>query len=194
MAERGLCSKTCYRGRLAKSEWTHYVRSADDLADYKHILPSLWICWRRLYPIILVLACDIGQQLDMNAAFTPTVGLGCRSGGYFVYMIIVVGLICIEMIVWCFTHETTHTPGPIVESVLDSNVISAGETRFPSVDYRSDCTTPTFRDLMKNLIIRPCEIFNTGWLAYIILCAGLWGVSDMRLYGEFVGRQWSKAF
>ena len=81
-------------------------------------------------------------------------------------LIIVVGLICIEMIVWC---KTTHTPDPIVESVLDSNVISVGETRFPSVDYRSDCTTLTFRDLMKNLIIRPCEIFNTGWLAYIVL-------------------------
>lgn len=41
--------------------------------------------------------------------FTPTVGLGCRSGGYVVYLIIAAALLLTEILIWWLTHKTTHT-------------------------------------------------------------------------------------
>lgn len=148
---------------------------------------------------------DIGHRLMGNVDFTPTQGLGCRSGGYFVYIIMAVGLLMIEMFVWWLTHESTHTSNdPVARAVTG---LERRLTRSNSFSRRilakrwyhivaSSCTTLTFRDVMKNLLIRPCEIFNTGWLAYTILAqvfgayqtcdcmASLWGPDGVRLFGR----------
>lgn len=105
-------------------------------------------------------------------------GLGCRSGGYFVYMTIAVGILLIESFVWWLTHETTHTPNDPIARIgtglerrltRTNSFPQSGLTKRIYQVVRSSCTTLTFRDVMKNLVIRPCEIFNLGWLAYIIL-------------------------
>lgn len=51
------------------------------------------------------------------SGFTPTSGLGCRSGGYLVYIIVALGLLAIEVLVWWLSHETTHTDNDILRRV-----------------------------------------------------------------------------
>jgi len=153
-----------------------------------------------------ILPANVGQRLMANEDFTPTEGLGCRSGGYFVYITMAVGLLIVEMFVWWLTHESTHTSSDPVARIVTG--LERRLTRSNSFSQRrlkkrlydiviSSYTTLTFRDLMKNLFIRPCEIFNTGWLAYIILAqvfgayqtcdcmASLWAPNGVRLLDRY---------
>lgn len=116
------------------------------------------------------------MRLTVPADYTPTVGLGCRSGGYAVYIIIALGLLAIELVVWWLTHERTPSPN--------------GQDNLPQTKYEDGQVSPTSpgmqrtpgawsrlhilwdrmdtRDVIRIFIIRPSEIFNTGWLVYII--------------------------
>ena len=104
-------------------------------------------------------------------------GLGCRSGGYLVYVCIALGLLVIELLVWWLTHETTHTPEDLMARVSSrlQRHLSRGVNRekvradWPRLHAcLSWFTTVYFRDVMKNFFIIPCEICNTIWLLYII--------------------------
>ena len=110
--------------------------------------------------------------------FTPTVGLGCRTGGYLVYIVIAMGLLLIELLTWGLTHETTNTqkdPLRRIGSKLQRNFSSrssslekekTGKERIEA--FFKWFESGTFRDVMKNFVIRPIEATNTGWLVYII--------------------------
>ncbi|KAL6721732.1 hypothetical protein ACLMJK_000837 [Lecanora helva] len=109
--------------------------------------------------------------------FTPTAGLGCRTGGYMVYMVIAMFLLLIELIVWWVTHETTHTaadPLARVRTRLERRLTESDDME-KRVLLRSWTERviawihqQTFRDVIRNFVIRPGEITNTGWLAYIV--------------------------
>ena len=130
-------------------------------------------CSRHLYPSL---------TSKRMAGFTPTVGLGCRSGGYLVYFIIALGLLVIELLVWWLTHETTHTPDDIVArlgSTLERRVTETNgikkRTRLRRYLHK---TLPwfrrlAFRDVMENVIIRPLEAANTVWLSYTVFAQTL---------------------
>ena len=109
--------------------------------------------------------------------FTPTVGLGCRSGGYLVFMVIALGLILIEILVWWLTHETTHTADDLLARVgtkLERHLTRGDMPEKPKrVGGRTQrllswFRTTTFRDVVRRFVIRPGEMINTGWLTYII--------------------------
>ena len=110
--------------------------------------------------------------------FTPTVGLGCRTGGYLIYIVIAMALMVIELLTWGLTHETTHTdfdPLRRIGSKL-SRSFSSLSTPSPNPSMHQhyfsrflrylECGT--LRGFMKNMIIRPFEAVNTVWLCYII--------------------------
>ncbi|KAL9130441.1 MAG: hypothetical protein Q9217_001364 [Psora testacea] len=60
----------------------------------------------------------VGLQLCLDlAGFTPTVGLGCRTGGYLVYVVIALGLLFVEVTVWWLSHATTQKPNDILRRV-----------------------------------------------------------------------------
>lgn len=113
--------------------------------------------------------------------FTPTVGLGCRAGGYLIYLLISLFLLIIELTIWWLTHSTTHTPDDLLARVgkkiehhrsfqLESSLEAAGQ-RPAAVRAHAVLDwfrSTTFRDVMKNWLLRPAEVINTGWLAYII--------------------------
>lgn len=110
---------------------------------------------------------------------TPTVGLGCRSGGYLIYMVISLGLLTTELTVWWLTHATTHTPEDILAQVgtkLEDRLArveggmgnQAKQKSHRAHAILSWCRSKTFRWVMKNFFIRPCEVGNTVWLAYIV--------------------------
>ncbi len=111
--------------------------------------------------------------------FTPTAGLGCRSGGYLVYFVITVFLLLIELAVWWLTHETTHTSKDILarlgkklahhRSLQRQGSAETGEVKSQRAHavlhwFRSTA----LRDVIKNYLMRPCEMVNSVWLTYII--------------------------
>ena len=94
-----------------------------------------------------------------------------------VYMIIALGLLVIEILVWWLTHETTHTADDLLSRVgtrLERHLSRGGDqettplTRAKAQRLLLWCTSTTFRDVIRNFVIRPGEIINTGWLTYII--------------------------
>ncbi|KAL9601234.1 MAG: hypothetical protein Q9219_002639 [cf. Caloplaca sp. 3 TL-2023] len=106
--------------------------------------------------------------------FTPTVGLGCRTGGYLIHIVLALALLGIEIGIWFLTHDTTHTPSDLMRRVS-----TRLERRFtdPEKGLRHDSRvhrliaylqSRAFRDVIKVLIIRPLEAFNSAWLVYII--------------------------
>lgn len=108
---------------------------------------------------------------------TPTVGLGCRSGGYVIYGVVALGLLTTELTVWWLTHMTTHTSEDILAQMVaqvESGVGKKAEQKSRRVHaLLSWFRSKTFRWVMKNFFIRPLEIGNTVWLAYIVFAQAL---------------------
>ena len=133
-----------------------------------------------------VLSCNpsrrgsIGILADMcTEVFTPTVGLGCRSGGYLVYFLIAVGLLSVELVVWWLTHERTHASPhyiPRIARRLKEQFKPDHESSAVRKVHRLFAwfTTSTFRDIVRNFVLRPGEVANAIWLIYII-CAQTFG-------------------
>lgn len=99
-------------------------------------------------------------------------GLGCRTGGYLVYICIAVGLLVVEIAVWFVTHETTHTGADInfrLGSRLERHYSrpDIGNQKAPTKGrihaFLSWFTTRAFRDVMKRLVLQPIEAVNTVW-------------------------------
>lgn len=103
---------------------------------------------------------------------TPTVGLGCRSGGYLIYGVVALGLLTTELTVWWLTHMTTNTSEDILVQMVAQVESGVGKkTKQKSRRFHAMLSwfrSKTFRWVMKNFFIRPLEIGNTVWLAYIV--------------------------
>ena len=69
----------------------------------------LWFDLREIRQIIsatIIVAGTAGGSFIISY-FTPTVGLGCRSGGYMVFTVLAFGLALIEMSVWRWANRKT---------------------------------------------------------------------------------------
>ena len=108
--------------------------------------------------------------------FTPTVGLGCRTGGYLIYVVIALGLLAIEMCTWWLTHDTTHTdhdPLRRVGSRLHRHFSKLSSEKQSQMSERTKSflhwfLSGSFRGFIRNFVLCPIEASNTGWLTYII--------------------------
>ena len=94
-----------------------------------------------------------------------------------VYIVIALGLLVIEILVWWLTHETTHTAddllarvGTRVERHLSRGAIQekSAMAREKTHRFLSWFTSRTFRDVVRKFVLRPGEIINTAWLTYIL--------------------------
>ena len=125
---------------------------------------------------------DIAQYLLMSCCvdYTPTVGLGCRTGGYMIYLVMALGLLAIEIFVWWLTHETTHTSQDLLVragSVLERRLSRTQSSQLEKMNKWQErqqnlvswVTSTTFRDVMRNAVLRPIEVANTAWLVYIVM-------------------------
>ena len=106
--------------------------------------------------------------------FTPTVGLGCRSGGYLIFNCVALGTFIIEGLIWRFVPEG---------SIWDNGPISRFGATLTRRITREDPETvhPTLRkivwwlkhsssrDRVEAIVLRPLECANTIWLAYIVM-------------------------
>ena len=119
----------------------------------------------------------VSLHADAWTDFTPTVGLGCRSGGHFVYMIVSFGLLAIELVVWYLTHETATKTPVNVQTRLKSALQHFHIEKKHGVPIRKRVLSSirswwsllSSREAMKNLVLRPGEAFNSIWLVYIIM-------------------------
>ena len=115
------------------------------------------------------------SHISTSPGFTPTVGLGCRTGGYLIHIVLALSLLFIETGIWSLTHDTTHTHNDLLRRVstkLERRFTDPEKGLQPAhrrlhrlIAYLH---SRAFRDIIKMLLIRPLEAFNTGWLIYII--------------------------
>lgn len=94
-------------------------------------------------------------------------------------MVIALGLLTTELTVWWLTHQTTHTSEDILVQVgtkLEDRLarVEGGMSDQAAQKSRrihailSWFRSKTFRWAIKNIFIRPFEVANTVWLAYIV--------------------------
>jgi hypothetical protein len=71
----------------------------------------MWFDIREFWQVgsaVLIVAGSCGGAFTLSF-FTPTVGLGCRSGGYTIFFSIALGLMIVEMTVWLLTSPYEMT-------------------------------------------------------------------------------------
>ena len=141
-------------------EWLEGANARQRLVDgpTDHGVPSLRglhyfdlkELWQLLSANLVVLTAVAGAFLI--SFFTPTVGLGCRSGGYLIFYIIAFSLFLIEYLAWWFLPDKSAVLGD----------------QFPN--YRQPASRGRFstRQMLEYFVLRPLECFNTIWLSYII--------------------------
>lgn len=106
--------------------------------------------------------------------FTPTVGLGCRSGGYLIFNCIALGTFIIESLIWRFVPEgSIWDNGPITRF---GNTLTRRISRGYPGNIHPALRRLTWwlknsssRDRLEALVLRPLECVNTIWLAYIVM-------------------------
>lgn len=95
--------------------------------------------------------------------YTPTVGFGCRSGGYTIFFMIAFGEAFFEGVVWWF----------IPEGVPSSKRADLGpESKSSFFRFFQKCRANWKYDprwIFEIVLLRPLEIANTAWLIYIIV-------------------------
>ena len=132
-------------------------------------------CWQVLSAFIIVSGSSLGAFL--LSYFTPTVGLGCRSGGYVVFNIIALGTFGLEALVWWRFPANSKAQSDVVikvYSALDKQLTRSNTGRFGKrfrdfVQRRlRRWSGMTNRDRFEELVLRLLEVANTGWLSYII--------------------------
>lgn len=132
-----------------------------------------------------VLSCklDLSGRRARNSSsldYTPTVGLGCRSGGYLIFIVLALGIFSVELLVWWLTPDGSSLRYGQEDAIIrwGSNVgrrLSRADSNGWMAKGRSRAqrllhawTSMTFRDRIEVLFLRPCEIVNIGWLVYIV--------------------------
>lgn len=147
-----------------------------------------WFDWREVWQIFSAVAVVTGTITGsiIISYWTPTVGLGCRSGGYMIFIIIAFSSLSIEMLVWWLTPtkagealEWLPKPAggdPLVR--LESRIgrtLSRSQSRplQASLLMKIQAWMRAWEDLqfrpkIEILVLRPLDLINTVWLVYIV--------------------------
>ena len=72
----------------------------------------VWFDFREFWQIISAIVIVGGScgGVFILSYFTPTIGLGCRSGGYTIFFTVATGLLIVEMAVWMYFSPYEITP------------------------------------------------------------------------------------
>ena len=133
------------------------------------------VFWQMLASFVIVSTAVFGAFL--LSYFTPTIGLGCRSGGYMIFYILACVNLFIEFLCWLYLGPREKGDGEDAIQRLGTNIqrrmSRAGKenhvlfrwARKFSSWWQSLCK----RDVIEIFILRPLEIVNTIWLMYIVM-------------------------
>ena len=138
-----------------------------------------WFDFRELWQMTGAILIVVGSAAGafIISYFTPTVGLGCRSGGYMVFTVIAIGLLTIEMLIWWLVPEHASSTDDVVTRI--GTKLHHTATQKGSILYHqgfrekvhkslSWWTRLSIRDRLEYCLLRPIEYFNCAWLCYII--------------------------
>ena len=119
---------------------------------------------------------------DLYPDFTPTVGLGCRSGGYTIYIVIALASFAIELIVWWSTSQDSVRSRVRRYSVENPWMLALSKTfsrgdhdaravrAQHSIQRRFSWLTETpIHVKIEYFLLRPLDLVNSTWCAYIVL-------------------------
>lgn len=142
---------------------------------------------RQMASSICIVCSSVGGAFILSY-YTPTVGLGCRSGGYMVYIVISMFLFLAEMTCWglrtCHVEYprrarwiSNHMPqdpvlmllhhlGRTLNRTNTGNFTRAGRTQIKRLLECWECSMWTDH---VDMLLRVVEVGNSIWLAYIVL-------------------------
>lgn len=130
--------------------------------------------WQMTGAVIIVVGTCLGAFI--LSYFTPTVGLGCRSGGYIVFATISLGLFLCELLTWRLSsphhkERMKHIRDWVVRFRNKVGLTNRSDDATDStMDNIKDLFRPDFHQrLAERYFFRPAELINTVWLLYIVL-------------------------
>ncbi|KAL8831432.1 MAG: hypothetical protein Q9191_000876 [Dirinaria sp. TL-2023a] len=113
---------------------------------------------------------------DLCLDFTPTVGLGCRSGGYTIYIILTLGSFAIELIVWWSTSQDSvrswvrrhSVEGPLMLAMMRTlsrtdqgkRATGAGSSILTRFAWLSEASAHV---KIEYFLLRPMDFVNSTW-------------------------------
>jgi hypothetical protein len=143
--------------------------------------------WREIWQILSAVAIVLGTMTGaiVISYWTPTVGLGCRSGGYVIFITIAFASLCIEMLFWWqMPTGSESSPEWLQRAAMGDPLINIGG-RLERQLSRSQRNTwqaslggkiqtwmqgwesLQFRSKVEILVLKPLDILNMCWLIYI---------------------------
>jgi hypothetical protein len=143
--------------------------------------------WREIWQILSAIAIVLGTMTGaiIISYWTPTVGLGCRSGGYVIFITIAAASLFIEMLFWWQMPTGSESPPEWLQrAAMGDPLINVG-SRFERKLSRSQRNTwqaslgakmqtwmqrwesLQFRSKVEILVLKPLDTFNMCWLIYI---------------------------
>jgi hypothetical protein len=146
----------------------------DNLQGLKYFDP------RELIAVCLTLAIVTGSVVGafIISYFTPTIGFGCRSGGYMIFAIIDFSVALFEGFAWWLLRAALPDSRRRSYSAMSTLPLSAEKRRFSSKAFLpARRLFNNVRELIHNdprylleiCVLIPMEITNTCWLVYIVL-------------------------
>jgi hypothetical protein len=110
--------------------------------------------------------------------FTPTLGLGCLSGGYTVFFVIASGLATFEALSWWLIPEPLGTLSP---RYLKSSALPPANSYIEHLMQRLRITWNNDpRSIFQACVMRPMEVTNLAWLLYIVFAQVLGSYQNCR--------------
>jgi hypothetical protein len=148
-----------------------------------------WFDWREIWQILSAVSIVLGTVMGafIISYWTPTVGLGCRSGGYMIFLVIAFTSLVIEMLLWWSTpsRRSGEAPGWLQKAAIGDPLMKVGSrlerwlsrshthSWQPSLgrkmqDWMRAWENLQFRSKMEILVLKPMDFINTAWLIYIV--------------------------
>lgn len=127
------------------------------------------------------LSFHVRAMADIEQDLTPTVGLGCRSGGYMIYVIITYTSFVIELTVWWSTSQDAvrswirrlSVENPLMRTLSlqlsrhDNNKWTK-HVNFGLHKRLRWFNEASVREKVEVCVLRPFDIVGSTWLAYIV--------------------------
>jgi hypothetical protein len=140
--------------------------------------------WQIAAAIFIVLGTLLGAFII--SIFRPTVGLGCRSGGYMIYFLLALASFGFEMLVWTDINKNFEGRAAIPKPGFLRRMSNAGGMEPFMTRFRKLMTHET----LERAVFIPWDIINTGWLVYIV-CSQTFGLYNT---GECIGSKWGLGY
>ncbi len=147
-----------------------------------------WFDWREIWQILSAVMIVVGTIMGafIISYWTPTVGLGCRSGGYMIFITNAFTSLCIEMLTWWLPPTRSgEIPGWLPKAAIGNPLMSVGSRLERRLSRSQTHTWQTslgrkihnwmrawenlqFRSKIEILVLKPLDLINTAWLMYIV--------------------------